>query len=274
MIQDYIDVSGGRIFYTVSGSGDPLILIHGNFNDHQIWNEQVDSLAAQYKVIRYDLRGYGLSSTPTAPFSNVDDLKALVDSLKLQNVTLVGSSLGGSVAVNFTLAYPGLVNALILVSPSINGRSYPMKMMWEGIRNFINTRLKGREKAIEAFIANPFWQYFFPSAGKDEARNKVLHNVRNSSNFCRFSPNLSTVIKPYAFNRLQEINIPILTIISDQDHPFNITTAESLHAKMNRSFKTMMQGCGHLPFIEEPQLFNQHILDFLGSKPKSVHDLK
>lgn len=270
MIQDYVDVDDGRIFYSVSGTGlgkgSPIVLLHGNFNDHQIWNEQVGSLSTHYKIIRYDLRGYGLSSTPTSPFSNVHDLMALADSLKLHHMTLVGSSLGGGVAVDFTLTYPHLVQALILVSPSIHGNHYPMNMMWQGIRNYFNVRLKGREQAIKSFITNPYWQYFFPSVDRPEVREKVLLNVRNTHNFCRFSPSLATAIKPHAIHRLSEITIPTLIIISDQDHPFNIKTAETLHQNIRQSSKIIKKNCGHLPFIEVPQEFNQTVLDFLSGQ--------
>lgn len=269
MIKDYLYLDNGRIFYTISGKGNPILLLHGNFNDHHIWNNQIDFFSTQYKIIRYDLRGYGLSSTPNSAFSNVDDLKALVDSLKLPNVILIGSSSGGGVAVDFTLTYPDLVQALILVSPSINGNSYPLNMTWQVIKNYFNVRLKGREVAVEAFITNHFWQYYFPSLTKEEARKKVLNNVRNTSNFCRFSPNLATPMRPYAIVRLREINIPTLVIISDQDHLFNIKTAETLHKNINLSSKIIMQGCGHLPFIEDPHEFNQIVLNFLSKEARS-----
>jgi len=265
MIEDYINVEGGQIFYTVSGTGEPLIFIHGNFNDHRIWDEQTRAFSSLYKTIRYDLRGYGLSSTPSAPFSNVEDLKALVDALKLANVTLVGSSLGGGVAIDFTLAYPHLVRGLVLVSPSINGHPYPIRMMWQGIKNFMNVRLQGHERAIESFIANPFWQYFFPTIQKEKARSIVLDNVRTASSFCRFPPSLSAASKPCAINRLHEINIPTYIVISDEDHPFNIKTAETLHQNIRLSSKITVQGCGHLPFIEEPEQFNRSVLNFLSS---------
>ncbi|WP_410768295.1 alpha/beta fold hydrolase [Fontibacillus sp. BL9] len=265
MKEGLLNIDGGQLYYTVSGEGDPVVLIHGNFNDHQIWNEQVDSFSAHYKLVRYDLRGYGLSSTPNTTFSNLDDLKALTDFLELGNVTLVGSSMGGSIATDFTLTYPHLVKNLILVAPSINGNPYPMKMMWQGIKNFILLRLRGRNKAIESFIADPFWQYFFPSLKKEEARTKLLDNVRNPNNFCRFSPSLSNTVKPFAFNRLHEINIPTLIIISDQDHRFNRETAEFLHKRIKLSSRIIMQDCGHLPFIEASIEFNQAVHDFLST---------
>lgn len=223
-----LNVDGGRLFYKVSGNGDPVVLIHGNFNDHQIWNEQVDCLSAHVQLVRYDLRGYGLSSTPTSSFSNVEDLKALIDTLELQKVTLVGSSMGGSIAIDFTLTYPHLVKGLILVAPSINGNSYPLNMMWQGTKNYVNLRMKGHKKAIKSFITNRFWQYLFPSISKEAARTKVIRNIKNPNNFCRFSPNLSVAVKPAAYHRLHGINIPTLIIVSDQDHSFNIETAQTI----------------------------------------------
>ncbi|AWB44711.1 hypothetical protein DCC85_11115 [Paenibacillus sp. CAA11] len=128
----------------------------------------------------------------------------------------------------------------------------------------MNFRLKGCKKAIDSFIANPYWNYFFPSIRKEEARTKLIHNVSNPNNFCRFSPRLSVAVKPYAFNRLHEIHIPTLIIISDQDHLFNIETAEALHKSIKPSSKIIMQDCSHLPFVEASNEFNQAVLDFLA----------
>lgn len=263
-MEGFLKLDDGRLYYKVSGEGDPAILIHGNFNDHQIWNDQVESLSANHKLVRYDLRGYGLSSTPNTKFSNTEDLKTLIDSLNLCGVTLIASSMGGGIATDFTLTYPHLVKNLILVAPAINGNPYPMRMMWQGTMNYFNLRLKGHKKAIDSFINNPFWNYLFPSTRKKEARMKLIHNISNPHNFCRFSPRLSVAIKPYAINRLHEINIPTLIIISDQDHAFNREAAEILHNSIESSSITIMQNCGHLPFIEEANEFNLAILEFLS----------
>lgn len=263
-----LQLKNGEIYYDTAGSGEAVILMHGNFNDHQIWNEQLPALAEHYQVIRYDLRGYGRSSTPEAAFSNVADLKALIDELALAQVHLVGSSSGGGAAIDFALEFPQLVRSLTLVAPSVNGNRYPWRMTWQAIKNYNAVKRKGREQAIEAFISNPFWQYFFPAESKSKgaARMKVLHNVRNSSNFYRFPPALSAAVKPYAFNRLREIKVPALIIVSDQDHPFNLKTAETLHANIENCSKIVMPGCSHLPFVEEPAAFNQMVLDFLSQQ--------
>ncbi|MCU6708724.1 alpha/beta hydrolase [Paenibacillus sp. J5C_2022] len=142
-------------------------------------------------------------------------------------------------------------------------------MMWQGIKNFINVRFKGHEQAIESFIANRYWQYFFPSPEKEAARNKVLSIVRNPNNFCRFPPNLSKAAKPAASERLREIEIPTLIVIADQDHPFNIRTAEALHNTMKQSSHIMIRGCSHLPFIEKPKAFHDILMEFLSHRNSS-----
>lgn len=263
MIQDYLEVDDARLFYTVSGKGNPLILLHGNFNDHRIWDEQAAAFSEYYQVIRYDLRGYGRSSTPTSAFSHVHDLKALIDALGLSKVSLIGSSLGGGIAIDFALSYPETVHALLLAAPSVNGNSYPFAMTWHGMRNYLNVRFRGREAAIESFIQSRYWQYFFPSPIKNQARERVLDNVRNPDNFCRFPPHLSTAIKPYAAKRLREISAPACIIVSDQDHPYNIKTADTLLEEIKAVSKVVMTYCGHLPFVEEPYAFNEIVLEFL-----------
>jgi pimeloyl-ACP methyl ester carboxylesterase len=254
---------GGVLFYESFGDGEPIIFIHGNYNDHRIWEEQLDAFSAGNYVIGYDLRGYGHSDTPRTSFSNVVDLKLLIDALGLSKVTLVGSSMGGSVAIDFALAYPEHVHRLILAAPSVSGRKYPVSMLWQGIKQHFQVRLRGYEKAIESFITNPFWQYFFPASKKEKAWIKTVANVRDPANFCRFSPNLSTVPKPYAIGRLEELRQPVLIVIGELDHPFNKETAEILHRGIKNSTKLVMQDCGHLPFIEHPEMFRSNVAKFL-----------
>lgn len=264
MTQDYIDVQDGKLFFTHSGNGEPIIFIHGNFNDHQIWDEQIAFFSPHYNTIQYDLRGYGLSSTPEHPFSYVEDLKTLIDVLQLTDITLVGSSMGGGIALDFTLTYPHLVRSLILVAPTISGAVYPLSISFHGIKNYINTSFKGSTKAIEAFINNPFWHYLLPSAKKETARKMVLANVQNPNNFCSFPPKLITETKPSALHRLHNIQVPTQILIGDGDHVFNKKNATLLSSQLNLATKIEMNNCGHLPFVEEPQQFNSLVYTFLS----------
>ena len=113
-----LKLSNGSLYYEASGEGSPVVLLHGASLDLHMWDKQTDTLAKRFRVIRYDLRGYGESSPATGTFSDVDDLEKLLDHLGHRKASLVGLSQGSGVALNFTLAHPERVDRLVLVSSS------------------------------------------------------------------------------------------------------------------------------------------------------------
>ena len=96
MQSGYAEVAGGRLYYEVEGSGDAIVLIHGNFGDRRHWDQQVDAFTRDYRVVRYDVRGYGKSSLPVEgdPYASSEDLAALLDQLGISRVHIAGWSMG------------------------------------------------------------------------------------------------------------------------------------------------------------------------------------
>lgn len=118
-------VIGGRLYYEVQGEGEPLILLHAGGMDSKMWDAQFDYLSKQFRVIRYDLRGFGRSSKPEQPFYPVDDLYQLMQHLGIKRASLVGLSMGSGVALNFALEHPEMVEKLVLASMSGPPRNLP-----------------------------------------------------------------------------------------------------------------------------------------------------
>src|SRR6185436_13829592 len=87
-------INGGRLYWEAAGEGEPLVFIHGFTLDTRMWDDQWDVFAARYRVIRYDVRGFGQSTVPDGPFSHQDDLRALMDYLGVDRFHLVGLSMG------------------------------------------------------------------------------------------------------------------------------------------------------------------------------------
>ena len=113
------EVNDTRLYYEVSGSGHPLVLIHGLALDTRMWDDQFQAFSEYYRVIRFDLRGFGNSTLPTGDqYAYFDDLFALLNYLDISQAHILGLSLGGSVAVDFALAYPEATSSLILVDVS------------------------------------------------------------------------------------------------------------------------------------------------------------
>jgi pimeloyl-ACP methyl ester carboxylesterase len=120
--KDYAEVNGTRLYFEVAGSGHPMILIHGFTLDNRMWDDQFDTFALHYQVIRFDVRGFGKSALPTCEsYSYAADLKALIDHLGISHAYVLGLSLGGMIAIDFALEHPEATDALILADTALGG---------------------------------------------------------------------------------------------------------------------------------------------------------
>ena len=99
------------------GDGIPLVLIHPGWGDAEIWSPMLPALITRYRVIRYDNRGYGHSPAPAGPFSQVDDLRSVLDRAGVPAAAVVAHSGGGGTALAFALSAPERVSAIVLVAP-------------------------------------------------------------------------------------------------------------------------------------------------------------
>jgi len=149
---EYLEVENGRLFYEVFGNGFPLVLIHDGIAHREVWDDLVADIGGDYRVIRYDRRGYGRSDVPTTPYSNLADLHALAEHLKLGRAVFVGSSSGGGLAIDYALAYPDRVEALVLVGPVVGGLGYSFHFM----RRAYEAYSTDEEKNLYNWINDPY----------------------------------------------------------------------------------------------------------------------
>src|SRR3990172_7963847 len=115
----YIDVDNGRLYYEVAGDGPAVVLSHAGIADLSMWDDQFETFAERYRVIRYDVRGFGRSSTPEREYSHVDDLHRLLHHLDAYDAALVGVSMGGQIVIQFALVHPEVVTALVPVAAGL-----------------------------------------------------------------------------------------------------------------------------------------------------------
>src|SRR5262249_33479492 len=102
-----------------------LVLVHAGICDRRMWEPQMASFAQHFRVVAYDLRGFGQTDTPAGPYSHAADLAGLLDALGLERAHLLGCSRGGGVALDLALAQPERVSALVLVSSAPSGYQPP-----------------------------------------------------------------------------------------------------------------------------------------------------
>jgi pimeloyl-ACP methyl ester carboxylesterase len=114
---------GARLVYEVTGDGPAVVLVHGFGLDMRMWDPQARALAARFRVVRYDCRGFGASGPfdPAVPYTHAGDLVALLDHLGLGDAVLAGLSFGGRVALETALAAPARARGLVLMDAVLDG---------------------------------------------------------------------------------------------------------------------------------------------------------
>ena len=158
MVEDEgrVRVNGAKLYYDVGGEGHPLVLLHDGLLNRRMWDDQFVAFARLYHTIRYDRRGYGKSSRPDRPFSDVSDLYRLLRHLGINEAYLLGISNGGKVALEFALEHPGMVAALVLVGPSLGGYR-PSDEKQRRISEILSVaRERGAKAGVEAWMEDPF----------------------------------------------------------------------------------------------------------------------
>lgn len=262
----YAAIEGASIYYELVGTGPTLVLLHGFSFDTTVWDDQIDSFSERYRVLRYDLRGFGRSESTAVSYTHAGDLKALLDHLRIDEAYLLGLSLGGGAAINFALSFPGIAKALVLVAPSLGG------FRWSS--NFANAQAslqaKAREKGIE--VAREIWlrQTIFRHAmGNKNIGLRLREMIGRYSGWHWTNADLGKPLMPPAIERLEEIGIPTLVIIGDKDANDQLQIADTLEHRVPGSKKIVFPGAGHLVNMEAPVLFNQCVLEFLERASKT-----
>src|SRR3984957_15484717 len=114
---------GARLAYQVTGDGPAVVLVHGFGLDLRMWDPQVEPLAARFRVVRYDCRGFGAPGPfdCAVPYTHAGDLLALLDHLAIRDAVLVGLSFGGRVVLQTALAAPARVRGVALLGAVLDG---------------------------------------------------------------------------------------------------------------------------------------------------------
>ena len=258
-LSDYIEVDGGNLFYETGGNGDNIVLLHDGMVSHEIWDYQFPLLAKYYRVTRYDRRGYGKSSDPQSPYSDIDDLYQLFIKLGIEKATIFGMSSGGARAIDFTLKYPEKVNALVLVGAVVGGYGYTSHMTYRGGHLKNPALMSDPAKAAEYFVWDDPYEIY---AENREAKQKVASIVE--ANLHRpFDRRYFTPPERMAARFLSEIKVPCLVLVGEHDIPDVHAHAGVISFGINGSRREVILNSGHLIPVEQPEEFNKSVFRFL-----------
>jgi pimeloyl-ACP methyl ester carboxylesterase len=270
MAFSFADINGTRMRYEVRGNGDPLVLIHSGIADLRLWDDQMDVFASHHRVIRYDVRGYGQTPHPPGIYSDYEDLKGLLDHLSIDQTVVLGCSIGGAIAIDFALAYPGRVTALIPVASALNGyepeeTDVAAKEERERLFTESNAAYEAGDFQTAAHLYARVW-----ADGPKRSSDQVDKEVRAQAIAMMLDmfelpedEGSEQPLKPPAAERLSEIKVPTLVMVGDYDVETIQLTADYLAENISGASKEVMAEVAHYPNMEKPAEFNQIVLDFL-----------
>jgi len=263
----FLRVNDARIYYEQAGTGDCIILIHGFAMDTRIWDRQFSVFAKRYRVVRYDLRGFGRSDLPETEYSTLNDLQVIMDQLGIEKACTVGISLGGSLAVEFALTYPERIAGLVLAGSTLRG--YPFSDDY--IKEFLYYRRTARREGVEVAQDEAMGSPLLASIARRPALfAPVKAMIRDYSGFHWLRHDPHRVFYPPVMERLSEVACPVQIIVGQRDIPDIRGIAERLGREIRQARKVVIPDAGHMVNMEATSQFNRIVLDFVNAQPASV----
>lgn len=240
----YAAVNGIKVYYTRTGHGSPVVLLHGGLSNSDYWGNQVKALAAKHTVISIDSRGHGRSSRDDKPYGYdlmADDVVAVLDHLKIPRADIVGWSDGAIIGIDLALRHPDRIGKVFAFAA--------------------NTQTSGVKDAVEK---NPTFAAFIERAGKEYAKLSPTPKeydafVEQISHMWASQPNWTDA-------QLQSIKTPILIADGDHDEAIKREHTEYMATTIPGAGLLILPNTSHFAFLQDPALFNAAVLGFLDSK--------
>lgn len=263
----YVEVGNGiTMHYHEAGSGDrgAVLFVHGSGPGASGWSNfkgNYPLLAERgYRTIVPDTMGYGYSTKPEEGAFSLDDVaaqyKALLDSLGIDRITVIGNSQGGAIAITMALNYPNLVAKLVLMAPGgLEARETYMDM--EGIKAMIRVLYKEG-------ISKETLRKVFRLQLHDESKvtDEVIEE-RFQIAMTQHKDNLARIRVANQEDRLSEIQCPVLCFWGANDKFCPVSGASKIASRCANSRTVLISSCGHWVMVEYAKLFNDLTLQFL-----------
>ena len=258
-------VNNTQLYFEEAGAGPAVVLIHGFTLDTRMWDDQFLPLAVNHRVVRYDLRGFGKSAVPTGErYSHVADLRALLDHLHIEQATLVGLSKGGGVALDFALAHPQRVLGVALIDSILGGFAWSAAGKARDEAVWVAARAGGIAAAKASWLAHPL---FAPAMRQPAVAARLAQIIDDYSGWHFFNDDPEERMRPPAATRLDELTVPVLVLVGDQDLPDFVEIAAIIGAQVPQSRTLVLPGAGHMANMEAPAAVTHALLDFLAGLP-------
>jgi pimeloyl-ACP methyl ester carboxylesterase len=261
-----LEIDQAKLVGEQEGRGRPLVFLHAGVADRRMWRPQMAELSDSFLTVAYDRRGFGETKTADVPFSHVEDLQTVLNHLDLDKISLVGCSQGGRVAIDFTLAFPERVDRLVLIAPAISGAPAPQSFPPWALD--LDAELDAAEEAGDFDRVNAIEAIFWldgPTSQEGRVGGAVRDLFLDMNGIALALPDLEMEIEPpSAYERISELNLPMLVLWGDLDFPHIQERCRYLVDQVANAHGKVIPGTAHLPNLERPQHISNLIRKHLG----------
>ena len=260
---------GVNLFCEETGSGIPVVFVHEFAGDHRSWEPQVRCFGRRYRCITYNARGYPPSDVPpdSERYSQDrarDDIRSVLDALKIDKAHIVGLSMGGFATLHFGFAYPDRARSLVIAGCGYGAApAERQKFADEAERSASQFERLGMAKASETYAIGPTrvqLQNKDPRGWKEFAEQLAEHSSEGAALTMRGvqkrRPSLFDLVE-----KMRTIAAPTLIMTGDEDWSC-LEPALLMKRTIPTAGLVVMANAGHLINLEEPDAFNRHLADF------------
>lgn len=262
----YVPVPGARLWFDDRGTGPAIVFTHAGIADRRMWDAQLVAFSAGHRIVRWDMRGYGRSTSDATPYSTRADLLAVLDHVGLDRATFIGCSIGGGVTLSFAVEHPDRVAALVLIAPGVAGMETP-DWAQEAALDAEEQRLVAAEDwaGLADFDVQTWVDGVGQPVGRAPAAVRELVRAMDLDHYQARHPAADHIpLRPPAGQRLGEVVASTLLLIGDLDTPPCRATIDALAAGIRGATVHHFRHAAHLPNMECAAEFDRVVLDFLG----------
>jgi len=261
-----LEITIHDLFVSYTDDGDEntpvIVFIHGFPLNKSMWNDQTEMFRDKYRVITYDVRGYGNSEEGTEEFSIdlfASDLKRFLDALNLKKVILCGFSMGGYIALRAAEKFPERLDALILCDTQCSADSAEAKE--KRLKSISAIRLGGLELYADQILSG----FFFSDSAKKKSKEMIEVRRMIESNSAEVVCNtlMALADRSETCNNLEKIEVPVLIMVGAEDKMTPPAASEFMQSKIAGSTLYKLEKSAHLSNMDNPIDFNKHLEDFL-----------
>jgi 3-oxoadipate enol-lactonase len=248
------------VLYEIEGEGPWVVLSHSLACDRTMWDEQFETLAKAYRVVRYDTRGHGGSSAPQGPYTLellAEDLRGLLDALHIERPHFVGLSMGGMIGQTFAVKYPSALRTLTLCDTT---SMYPpgAATAWE--ERIRAARSRGMPTLVESTLARWFTEGFRKSRPDVMTRFSALISATPVDGYIGCS---QALVKINLTTQLKLLDLPALIVVGEHDPGTPVAMAKAIHEHLPNSRLAVIPGAAHISNVEQAEEFTRLLVDFL-----------